>query len=133
MANNITVVGRFTADAEVRKGGKNDFMTFSLADDVAKDKTIFHDCICFEDRLVGAIAQYLTKGKPIFVSGSLEDNSYEKDGVKIRRNQIVVKTINFVGGDKKEEDGAQGKPKQQASAPASNFSGGLDDDDDIPF
>ena len=136
MANTITVVGRLVRDAEVKSGKSSEFMVFALADDAARDNTIFHECICFNGGLTKAMSQYLTKGKPIYVSGHLEDNSYDNNGTKIRRNQIVVDSVNFLNIGNKDQEGkgsdggsrGQSSPKPQQE---SNFA--ADDDDDIPF
>lgn len=131
MSNNITVLGNLVREAEVKKGSKNDFLVFSLADNVGKDNTVFHECICFEPRFAGKFAEYLTKGKPLFIAGRLENDNYEKDGKTVYKNKIVVADIQFVSIGKKDEDGGS-QGGSQNSSPKQEVDTSFDDDD-IPF
>ncbi len=50
-------------------------------------------------------AKYLSKGRQILVGGRLQTRSYEKDGKKFTRTEIVAETIEF----------ADSKPQQVAT------------------
>ncbi|MEI7834717.1 MAG: single-stranded DNA-binding protein, partial [bacterium] len=81
--NNITVCGNITRDPELRytQTGKP-VTSFGVADNRSKDKTIFFDCSAFDD-MAERIVKYFKKGKPIFVSGTLDQRTYTgKDGVE---------------------------------------------------
>lgn len=65
------------------------------------------------------IAKYLTKGSGVYVEGRLQTNSWEKDGVKQYRTEIVVDKFEF--GPK--SGGGAGTPGN-ASAPQASNSGG---------
>lgn len=90
-----------------------------------------------------ALAKILTKGSSLYVEGSLRTSSYEKDGEKRYRTELVASNVVLTGG---RSAGTQGsapgagarppRPPQDAAAPAApapqddygDFSGG-----DIPF
>jgi single-strand DNA-binding protein len=92
-----------------------------------------------------ALAKILSKGSSIFVEGSLRTSSYEKDGEKRYRTEIVANNIILAGrrgGGGSDEGGggggggrpAQRSAPQRTTAPADDFP--ADDfggDDDIPF
>jgi single-strand DNA-binding protein len=89
-----------------------------------------------------ALAKILSKGSSIFVEGSLRTSSYEKDGEKRYRTEIVANNIILAGrrgGGGSDEGGGGGRPAQRSAPqrtaaptddfPADDFGG----DDDIPF
>lgn len=49
-------------------------------------------------------AKFLAKGRQVMVEGKLSTRMYEKDGQKHYVTEVVCKTIQFLGGKKKEED-----------------------------
>lgn len=68
------------------------------------------------------VAQYFTKGMPIYVEGRLQCRSWETDdGQKRSSVDIVAESWQFVGS---KSDGQSGGQNSQASVPA---------EDDIPF
>lgn len=96
-----------------------------------KDETDFINCIAFNKR-AEAIAQYLTKGRQLAVTGSIRTGSYDaKDGTKRYTTDIVVDSFEFIG---------QGNNNNQGNTPQNNF-GGMNfeddmtpvDDGDMPF
>lgn len=68
------------------------------------------------------IAKYLTKGSGVYVEGRLQTNSWEKDGVKHYRTEIVVDKFEF---GPKSGGGAGGSSTANAgaSSPAGNNMG----------
>lgn len=96
-----------------------------------KDETDFINCIAFNKR-AEAIAQYLTKGRQLAVTGSIRTGSYDaKDGTKRYTTDIVVDSFEFIGSNKNDNQG---------NTPQNNF-GGMNfeddmtpvDDGDMPF
>ena len=51
----------------------------------------FHKIVCWEK--LGEKVQFSTKDTPIFVKGSIETNSYEKNGTKVYSTQIVAQDV----------------------------------------
>ena len=80
--------------------------------------------VCFVDvvawsRLAEVCGEYLTKGRPVFIEGRLQMDSWEQeDGKKRSKLKVIAQNIQFLGGAKSapEEEGAND-----------------DEDDDIPF
>lgn len=86
-----------------------------------KDETDFINCIAFNKR-AEAIAQYLTKGRQLAVTGSIRTGSYDaKDGTKRYTTDIVVDSFEFIG---------QGNNNNQGNTPQNNF-GGMNFEDDM--
>ncbi len=101
--NTLVLEGRLTKDPEVRttSSGK-EVCSFTVASDKpGKDAgTNFIDCVAWEKR-GEVISKYFNKGSRIFLTGHLDQQSWEKDGQK--RSKLVVILDNFSFVDKKEE------------------------------
>lgn len=68
------------------------------------------------------IAKYLTKGSGVYVEGRLQTNSWEKDGVKQYRTEIVVDKFEF--GPKSGGGGAPSAPASTGGTSSSDSRGG---------
>ena len=68
-------------------------------------------------------AEYLSKGRPVLVEGRLRQRSWETDGVKRSKIEVVADNVQFLGGPR----GAS------AEAPATSTPSPDSQDDDIPF
>jgi single-strand DNA-binding protein len=86
--------------------------------------------------------QYLSKGRKVMVIGRLQTQSWEKDGVKRQRTEIVASDINFLDGPQSGGNGGGDytPASSGSSAPAPSAEPvieDLGDDavnlDDIPF
>lgn len=130
----ITIAGRLTRDAEIRTTNNGDRLaSFSVAvdDRSGREKaTLFFDCTLFGKR-GEALAQYLTKGSPVCVSGDLgtrEHNGKTYLGVRADNVTLLGKAERGGGGG---DDGFRG----QGSGGVSGGGRGqaFDLDDDIPF
>ncbi|GAA0817716.1 single-stranded DNA-binding protein [Clostridium tertium] len=99
--NKVILIGRLTKDPELNfAAGTGTAVTrFNLAvtRHFKKDETDFINCIAFNKR-AEAIAQYLTKGRQLAVTGSIRTGSYDaKDGTKRYTTDIVVDSFEFIG------------------------------------
>lgn len=97
--NRIELMGRLTADVELKKATKKegaDYVRFSLAvpRKNVKDKTDFINCVAF-GKLAEVIAKYCKKGQRIIVCGSLQIDQVEKDGTKTSYTNIIVNDFYF--------------------------------------
>jgi single stranded DNA-binding protein (ssb) len=104
--NRITLLGNLTKDAVLKEFDTFSVLNFTLASNrtVFKneqkiDKTVFVDCKYFS-KGAAKLAQYLTKGKKIAVDGTLEQESWEKDGQKFSKLVINVSTLEQLTWDK---------------------------------
>lgn len=108
--NKTIIVGRVTKDIELKvtQSGKN-VANFSVAtnsfykkDNGEKvDVPEFHNVVAFGN-LADIIAKYVTKGQIILVEGRLSTSSWEKDGKKFYKTDIIAEGMQM-GPGKKEE------------------------------
>lgn len=106
----LFVVGNLGQDAELKVfGDGNSVLNFSVASTEKwndkstgerKERTEWFRCKMGGKR-ANALAQYLTKGTKVAVTGSLETRTYEKDGVKHYATDVRVQDVEFCGGGNK--------------------------------
>lgn len=133
MLNLVAICGRLTRDCEQRFTQSGTAVgNFTLAVDRPKYKdrekeTDFIDCVLWGKQCEG-LAQYLTKGKPIAVTGALQVRQYEaQDGTKRKVAEVRVDKVSFLPDAKKDQQSSQ-----QSST--KGFGSTIDfDPDDIPF
>src|SRR6266404_948114 len=104
--NQVTLMGNITRDAELRTtlNGQS-VCSFSLAlnrsykgsDGEWKEATDFIDIVAWGP-LGERVAQYLTKGRPALVSGRLQSRSWEQDGQKRSKVEVIAQDVTFLGG-----------------------------------
>jgi single-strand DNA-binding protein len=144
--NKVILVGRLGRDPELKyTGSGTPFCRFSMAtDDVWNDKgtgerqekTEWHNIVAW-DRLAEICNQYLTKGRLVYIEGSLQTREWDdQDGNKRKTTEIRARDMVMLGST---GDGAGGGQRRTvaAEAPAAAGSGGAATstitDDDIPF
>lgn len=97
--NNIVVSGNLTHDPEIKTTGsgknKTEFITFTIADNLAKDEAQFFNCCCFGN-LMDFVDKHFKKGSHITVSGKLIMSKYETKDKEVRFN-LNINNINGVG------------------------------------
>lgn len=103
--NQVTLMGNLTRDPELRTtpNGQN-VCSFSLAlnrsykgqDGEWKEMTDFVDIVAWGP-LGERVAQYLSKGRPALVSGRLQSRSWEQDGQKRNKVEVVANDVTFLG------------------------------------
>jgi single-strand DNA-binding protein len=130
--NNMEIAGRITKNAEIRsiEGGK-EVVSFSVVvNDSYKAKgsglitktATFFDCGYW---LGTNIAQYLTKGTIVQLSGSVSAKAWKDDEGKIRAGlNFHVDKIKLLGGGKKEDETVTEPPTENEPPTAV---------DDLPF
>ena len=141
--NKVILMGRLTRDPEVRYSqGQNStaIAKFSLAVDRrfrrdGQPEADFFNCTCF-GKQAEFVEKYLQKGTKVVASGRVENDNYEKDGVKHYNVQIMVEEIEFA-----ESKNAQGQAagdntgRSAGPAPAGdgfmNIPTGIDEE--LPF
>lgn len=133
--NVICVAGQLGRDSELRYLGNGDaVLGFSVADDQGKDKpTIWWNCSLFGKR-AQSLAQYLTKGQKVTVSGNVTEREYtDKDGVTKKAQDIRVSDVSLQGQRQDASPPAReaGLPKPTPrNAPRQNAD---DLNDDVPY
>ena len=107
MMNCVQVIGRITADPEVKvsQSGKS-ILSFSLA--VQRDyknrsgeyDTDFFRCVAYQSS-ADYLGKYAKKGDMLAVSGSLRQNTYEnRDGKKVSSVEISVSSVQILNRKK---------------------------------
>ena len=138
MLNNSVIMGRLTADPELRQTPSSVSVTrFTVAVDRAyvkqgeERKTDFINVIAWR-QLAEFICRNFNKGKMIAVIGSIQTGSYEKDGVKHNTFEIVADNVFFCGAKNEGQGGNSSQIEAQAMGMPS-----FDDidmsDDSLPF
>src|SRR6185436_18092326 len=150
--NKVFLFGNLTRDPELRAlpSGMN-VASFSVAtnrvykdrDGKKQEQTDFHNVVVF-GRQADTINQYLKKGSSVFVEGRLQTRSWEKDGKKNYRTEVIADRVQF--GPRAGGGGGGGGHRDAAPADEGHdmgggapSGGGIDypkDDinpDDIPF
>ena len=104
--NQVTLMGNLTRDPELRTTPNGQSVCgFALAlnrsyrgaDGEWKEMTDFIDIVAWGP-LGERVAQYLTKGRPALVSGRLQSRSWEQDGQKRSKVEVVANDVTFLGG-----------------------------------
>ena len=110
MLNHITIMGRLTRDAELRRTGSGVAVasfTVAVDRDYAAEgqerETDFIDCVAW--RQTGEfVSKYFAKGSMTVVSGRLQTRNWtDKDGNKRRTSEVVADNVYF--GESKRNDG----------------------------
>jgi single-strand DNA-binding protein len=143
--NKVILIGRLGKDPELKyTAGGTPFCRFSMAtDDVWNDKasgerqekTEWHNIVAW-DRLAEICNQYLTKGRLVYIEGSLQTREWDdQEGNKRRITEVRARDMVMLGGN---QEGAGG-PRRAAAAEGvgggamSSSSAATITDDDIPF
>jgi single-strand DNA-binding protein len=122
-------MGNLTRDPELRQtpNGQN-VCSFSLAlnrsykgaDGNWQEATDYVDAVAWGP-LGERVAQYLSKGRPCLVNGRLQSRSWEQEGQKRNKVEVVAQDVTFLGGP---GDGGSGGGGYQGGSSASSNSGG---------
>ncbi len=144
--NQAIIMGNLTRDPEMRNtpSGQN-VASFAVATNrqwqdpsgERKEAVEYHEIVAW-GKLAELASQYLSKGRKVLVVGRLQTQSWEKDGVKRQRTEIVANDISFLDGRGDALAGAPSAPSAPAaSKPADTVVQDLGDEpinlDDIPF
>jgi len=102
--NKVIIMGNLTRDPELRTttGGQN-VCSFSLAvnrswkdaNGETQEAVSFIDCTAW-GKAAEIINQYTQKGRALLVSGRLQSRSWEQDGQKRSKLEVVVEDFNFI-------------------------------------
>ncbi len=151
--NKVILIGNLGRDPETRYSqGGNPVTSFSVAtSDSWRDKatgeqqerTEWHNVVCF-NRLAEIAGEYLKKGSKVYIEGSLRTSSWEQDGQKRYRTEIMARDLQMLdsrggsreggaptGFESRESGGAYSGPPAAAGHAATVSDD--DFDDDIPF
>lgn len=146
--NNVSIAGNLTREPELRiTASGTPVLSFGIAvNDRRKnasgqweDVPNFFECVIFGNRAT-ALSGILTKGMKVAVAGKLHYSSWEKDGQKHSKVDIIANEIELMQNRKPQQQQGYQPPQQAqpapqwnarqayAEAPQSEFYG-----DDLPF
>jgi len=101
--NKVLLYGNLTRDPEIRAlPSGQQVANFSLATNRSytdkegrkQELVEYHNVVAFA-RQAEVIGQYMKKGRPLFIEGRLQTRSWEADGKKNYRTEIVVDNFQF--------------------------------------
>lgn len=154
--NQVILMGNLTRDPELRQTPSGQSVcSFSLAlnrswknqQGETQEAVDFIDVVAWSG-LGERVAQYVTKGRPVLVVGRLQQRSWEQDGQKRNKVEVLANDVTFLGGREGSnmEGGYSGGSAAPASASTTKSKSKKDDDvviedigdepinlDDIPF
>ena len=136
--NKVVLLGRLTKDPELRyaAGSGTAVCRFTVAINrqFKKDETDFINCVAF-GKTGETIAQYITKGRQVAVTGSIRTGSYESNsGEKRYTTDVVLDGFEFIGNSNSSNSDNAGTWNQ----PTDNSEMGFGDmtpvdDGELPF
>jgi single-strand DNA-binding protein len=131
MVNEAIIIGNLGQDPELRHTGSGTAVcSLSVAtnrkwknkDGELQDDTQWHKVVVW-DKQAESCAEYLSKGRQVYVRGRLQTRDWEdKEGVKRYTTEIVAQEVKFLGG---KDGGGSGGGRSDAPPPPG--------DDDLPF
>jgi single-strand DNA-binding protein len=151
--NKVILLGNLTRDPEVRYTPKGSAVcdlgiavnrVYTTDSGEKREEATFVD-VTFWGRTAEVAGEYLKKGRPIFIEGRLQLDSWEdkQSGQKRSKLKVIGETMQLLGGraaagasaavDEGEQD-RQSHPSGKASPPPPKSSTPAEpDDDEIPF
>lgn len=144
--NKAFIYGNLTRDPELRSLPSGiQVASFSVAtnrvwknkDGEKQESTEFHNVVVF-GRQAETTSQYLKKGSSVFVEGRLQTRSWDSEGTKKYRTEIVADRVQFgprssgAGGGAPTAKG-KGSAEQPAAPEAIEYPADDINPDDIPF
>ncbi|HEV2095753.1 MAG TPA: single-stranded DNA-binding protein [Chthoniobacterales bacterium] len=149
--NKVILLGNLTRDPEVRYTPKGSAVCdlglavnrqYSLDNGEKREEVTFVDVVLWA-RLAEIAGEYLKKGRPVFIEGRLQLDSWDdkQSGQKRTKLRVVGETMQLLGsrpsaGGGEGEEGARAErgASGRSSAPPPKASAAAEpDDDEIPF
>jgi single-strand DNA-binding protein len=149
--NRVLLIGNLTRDPDVRYTPKGTAVAdiglavnrvFTGEDGEKREEVTYVDVVLWS-RLAEIAEQYLKKGRPVFIEGRLQLDSWDdkQTGQKRSRLRVVAENLQLLGSRGEGEAGGTGAapaPRRSAPAPAPKPNPPRDPDldtepDDIPF
>lgn len=114
MFNQVIAYGRLTANPECRQTTNgNAVCSFTIAVDRPKTKdgnqtADFIKCNCW-NKTADMVSKYFSKGKPIMVTGRLQNNDYtDQNGIKHYSYVVLVNNVGFSINDNSQNQSVEG-------------------------
>lgn len=136
--NKVLIAGNLTRDPELKYTPSGTAVCqiglavnrrWKDANGETKEEVFFCDCNAF-GKTAENIAQYLKKGRCVFIEGRLKRDEWQdkQSGEKRSATRIVVETCQFIGGAKDDDAPRPVRPTQALQASAQEAT-----EDSVPF
>lgn len=133
--NKVILMGRLAHEPELAQTvNGTEYVRFSIAvnrrftDSNGERKADFISCTAWR-KTAEFICRYFNKGSMIAVVGSIQTDSYEKDGAKVYTTNVSVDEVYFAG-EKKTDNAESGQPMLPPSEDEFEY---MPIDEDLPF
>lgn len=126
--NNVSLVGRLTADVELRKtAGGTSVANFCIAVNrrikrEGEQTADFINCVAWRST-ADFIAKYFSKGDSIALTGEIQTSTYESNGQKVYKTEVLINSASFCGSKRKASD----------ETSSENDLVPIDSDEELPF
>jgi single-strand DNA-binding protein len=145
--NKAMLIGNVGKDPDIRiLDGGSRVATFTLATTErgytltngtqVPDRTEWHNVVVWGG-LVKVVEDYVSKGSSLYIEGKITNRTWEKDGVKHNRTEIITDVLQLLGrkpeAQQQSEQAQQAQPSRATQQPNFATSDGSDGKDDLPF
>ena len=143
--NKVILLGNLTRDPEVRYTPKGSAVCdlgvavnrqYTLDSGEKREEVTFVDVVLWS-RLAEIAGEYLKKGRPIFIEGRLQLDTWDdkQTGQKRSKLRVIGETMQLLGGRPPGAGGGSEGGESRSSKPAPPPKSGAvePDDDEIPF
>jgi single-strand DNA-binding protein len=146
--NKVILLGNLTRDPEVRYTPKGTAVTelgmavnrvYTAENGEKREETTFVD-VTLWGRTAEIAGEYLKKGRPVFIEGRLQLDTWDDktSGQKRSKLKVVGEGLQLIGsrpggGGGGGDEESSGAPRSSKSAPPPKAAPSAPDDDEIPF
>jgi single-strand DNA-binding protein len=146
--NKVILLGNLTRDPEVRYTPKGSAVcdlglavnrSYTLDSGEKREEVTFVDVVLWS-RLAEIAGEYLKKGRPVFIEGRLQLDTWDdkQSGQKRSKLRVIGETMQLLGGRPPgagggAEGGEERAPRGKTTTPPPKPAAGAPDDDEIPF
>ena len=146
--NKVILLGNLTRDPEVRYTPKGSAVAdlgiavnrqYTLENGEKREEVTFVD-VTFWGRTAEVAGEYLKKGRPIFIEGRLQLDTWDdkQSGQKRSRLKVIGESMQMLGsrpggGGGAGDEGDQSRQTNRPATPPKSAAPAEPDDDEIPF
>jgi single-strand DNA-binding protein len=145
--NKVILLGNLTRDPEVRYTPKGTAVAdlglavnrnYTAENGEKREEVTFVD-VTFWGRTAEVAGEYLKKGRPVFVEGRLQLDSWDdkQSGQKRTKLKVIGETMQMLGSPRGagggDEEGGGSRPSSRPAPPPRASAPSEPDDDEIPF
>jgi single-strand DNA-binding protein len=144
--NKVILLGNLTRDPEVRYTPKGSAVCdlgvavnrqYTLDSGEKREEVTFVDVVLWS-RLAEIAGEYLKKGRPVFIEGRLQLDTWDdkQSGQKRSKLRVIGETMQLLGGRPPGAGGGGsegGEPRSSKTTPPPKPGAAEPDDDEIPF